>query len=154
MNLSRCLRALVYQHSNITSITGNFTKPDVAKLAGRTRCFFTAVKLASSEEFSQISWHIRLGRKRWRASCFLRSGAAGHCRCLLDPRVSFEDVCERNDGNFSRWSKERQFGRRGSWIVSPPRVCSTRHGWCQDTGQSALKRHVEGSRAVFRTWAR
>ena len=34
-------------------------------------------------------------RRRWRATGFLRSGAAGDCRCPLDSRVTFGEACER-----------------------------------------------------------
>ena len=37
--LNRGLRTPVYQHSNSTTVTKNVPKPDLAKLAGRMRCY-------------------------------------------------------------------------------------------------------------------
>ena len=73
--LSRCLRTPVYQHLNSTSITKNCPRPDLAKLAGRTRCCIC-------REVGHFSRNCP--KKRAQAS----GGDAGVVSCDLEPMSS------------------------------------------------------------------
>ena len=147
--LNRGLRTPVHQHSNSTSVIKNVPKPDLAKLAGRTRCY-------NCREIGHFSRNCPKRRVETpgtdagvrAVSCELDMMATAD---VLSARVIFGETCE--GGAMETHFVGRERGGRGNQSdaevlgVCHRPGCAVPDAGCARTliGQSALRRHVEAS---------
>ena len=137
--LNRGLRTPVYQHSNRTSITRNFLKPDLAQLAGRSRSFKSRKvgRICPNKRAQSSGEHAGVRA----VSCNQEPTTTAY---VFSTHESDLEKLVRGTVEAPLIGTKDAFGRRSPWSVSLPR-CAVPHILCAKTlvGQSALKRHVE-----------